>query len=47
MAIGCGYGVPTPLNPVSQLVFNIGCLTTKIIFAIYINEVIDTVDSFN
>ena len=41
MAIGCGYGVPTPLNPFSQFVFNIGCLTVKIFFAIYINEVIE------
>ena len=41
MAIGCGYGVPTPLNPLSQFIFNIGCLTTKVVFAIYINSVID------
>jgi arsenate reductase-like glutaredoxin family protein len=41
MAVGCGYGRPTPLNPTSQFLFNVACLTCKLAWAYFTKEVID------
>ena len=41
MAVGCGYGQPTPLNPASIFLFNVACLTCKVVFAYFTKEVFD------
>ncbi len=41
MVRGCGYGTPTPLNPLSQLWYNISALSMQFLFAYSAKHYID------